>query len=32
MVSPDSEELREEFFTELGRASGHSNKNEVYKF
>ena len=29
MVFP---ELREEFFTELGRASGHSNKMEVWKF
>ena len=32
MVFPDSEELREKYFTELGRASGHSNKKEVWKF
>ena len=30
MVFPDSEELREELFTELARASGHSKKNEVF--
>jgi hypothetical protein len=31
MVFPDSEELREEFFTELDRAIGHSKKIEVWK-
>ena len=32
MEFPDSEELREELFTELARASGHTNKTEVWKF
>ena len=32
MVFPDSEELREKLFSELARASGHTNKNEVWKF
>ena len=29
---PDSEDLREELFMELARASGHTNKAEVWKF
>jgi hypothetical protein len=29
---PDSEELREEFFTELNRASGHTNKTQVWDY
>ena len=29
---PDSEDLREELFMELTRASGHTNKAEVWKF
>jgi hypothetical protein len=29
---PDSEELREELFTELARASSQTNKTEVWKY
>ena len=32
MDYPDSEELREEFFTLLNRASGHTNKTQVWDF
>ena len=32
IVFPDSEDLREEFFSELARAGGHTNKKEVWKF